>query len=49
MTYRYTRKTGDMDVENWEAGPGDGDVSVNLTGLGSAGSRRLADCKPAFI
>ena len=29
MTYCYTRKTGNMDVENWEAGPGDGDVSVN--------------------
>ncbi len=29
MTYRYTLKTGEIDVENWEAGPGDGDVSVN--------------------
>jgi hypothetical protein len=29
MTYCYTRKTGEMDFENWEAGPGDGDISVN--------------------
>ena len=28
-TYCYTLKSGEMDVENWEAGPGDGDVSVN--------------------
>ena len=29
MTYCYTLKTGEIDVENWEAGPGDGDVAVN--------------------
>jgi hypothetical protein len=29
MTYYYSSRTGKLDVENWEAGPGDGDVSVN--------------------
>jgi hypothetical protein len=29
MTYCYASRTREMDVENWEAGPGDGDVSVN--------------------
>jgi GNAT superfamily N-acetyltransferase len=29
MSYCYALRTGEMDIENWEAGPGDGDVSVN--------------------
>lgn len=29
MTYYYSSRTGKLDIENWEAGPGDGDVSVN--------------------
>jgi hypothetical protein len=29
MTYCYASRSGKMDVENWEAGPGDGDVSLN--------------------
>ncbi len=29
MTYYYSSRTGKLDVENWETGPGDGDVSVN--------------------
>ncbi|MGO9701078.1 MAG: hypothetical protein ACLPX7_17640 [Xanthobacteraceae bacterium] len=29
MTYYYSSRTGNLDVKNWEAGPGDGDVSVN--------------------
>jgi hypothetical protein len=29
MTYCYASRIGELDVENWEAGPGDGDVSVN--------------------
>jgi len=29
MTYYYSSRTGKLDVKNWEAGPGDGDVSVN--------------------
>ncbi len=29
MTYYYSSRTGQLDVKNWETGPGDGDVSVN--------------------
>lgn len=29
MTYWYSSRTSKLDVNNWEAGPGDGDVSVN--------------------
>ena len=28
-TYSYILKSGEMNLENWEAGPGDGDVGVN--------------------
>lgn len=28
-TYSYLLKSGEMNLENWEAGPGDGDVGVN--------------------
>jgi hypothetical protein len=29
VTYWYSSRAAKLDVENWEAGPGDGDVSVN--------------------
>jgi hypothetical protein len=29
MTYCYDSRNGEMDLDNWEAGPGDGDVCVN--------------------